>query len=403
MKVLFVHDSYFLNGGNNQYYSEHIDNSLLERYLHLGNHVTFLVRCNEIANFNELAKKFSLIDNTKSSVICVPNFKTVSGYFKHISFVKKQVEKAVLEHDIIIPRVPSALGTLAVNYAKKYKKPFLGEVVGCTWDGYWNYSLKGKIVAPYFFIKQKNTVKKLPYVIYVTGKFLQNRYPTNGKSTNCSNVEILNIDNTILKKRLEKISNRREGDNLIIGTVAAIDVAYKGQKYVLQSMSKSSNKNSIYKVVGTGSPDSLKSIASKLNLLDRFKVIGPVRHDEINAFLDTIDLYIQPSKQEGLPRALIEAMSRGLPSVGSRTGGIPELLKEEFIFDKGNATQLATIIDNYNTDKMMGEAKINFSKSKEYFIGNIYKNRFNFYYQFLSENKLLIPKKLKESMAKLNK
>ncbi len=402
MKVLFVHDSYFLNGGDNKYYSEHIDNSLLERYLHLGTHVTFLVRCSNVANTNELAKKFSLIDNTKSSVICIPNFKTPSGYLKHISTVKKEVEKAVLEHDIIIPRVPSALGTLAVNYAKKHKKPFLGEVVGCTWDGYWNYSLKGKVVAPYFFIKQKKTVKKLPYAIYVTGEFLQNRYPTNGKSTNCSNVEILTIKDAILEKRLEKIRTKKTDDPIVIGTVAAIDVAYKGQKYVLQSMAKSSKKKTIYKVVGTGSPDTLNTVANELKLHDRFKVIGPVKHSEINAFLDTIDLYVQPSKQEGLPRALIEAMSRGLPSVGSRTGGIPELLREEFIFDKGNTSQLATIIDNYDNDKMLKEARVNFTKSKEYFIDNIYRNRFNFYHQFLSDHKLPIPEKLKESMEKLN-
>lgn len=402
MKVLFVHDSYFLNGGDNQYYSEHIDNSLLDRYLHLGTHVTFLVRCNNVANTNELAKKFSLIDTTKSSVICMPNFKTLSGYFKHINTVKKQVEKAVLSHDIIIPRVPSALGTLAVNYAKKHKKPFLGEVVGCTWDGYWNYSLKGKVVAPYFFIKQKATVKKLPYAIYVTGEFLQKRYPTNGKYTNCSNVEILTIDDTILEKRLVKIKAKKDNDPIVIGTVAAIDVAYKGQKYVLQSMAISSKKNTIYKVVGTGSPDNLNAVANELKLQDRFKVIGPVKHSEINAFLDSIDLYIQPSKQEGLPRALIEAMSRGLPSVGSRTGGIPELLREEFIFDKGDFKQLAAIIDTYDNDKMLKEAPINFTKSKEYFIDNIYRNRFNFYHQFLTDHQLPIPEKLKESMAKLN-
>jgi len=402
MKVLFVHDSYFLNGGDNQYYSEHIDNSLLERYLHLGTHVTFLVRCNKVANLDDIAKKFSLIDNSKSSVICVPNFKTLLGYFKHITNVKKQVEKAVKEHDIIIPRVPSALGTLAVNYAKKHKKPFLGEVVGCTWDGYWNYSLKGKVVALYFFIKQKKTVKKLPYAIYVTGEFLQNRYPTNGKSTNCSNVEILTIDDSILEKRLQKIANKKDNDPIVIGTVAAIDVAYKGQKYVLQSMSISNKKNIYYKVVGTGSADSLNAIAKELHLEDKFEVIGPVKHSEINAFLDAIDLYVQPSKQEGLPRALIEAMSRALPSVGSRTGGIPELLREEFIFDKGKASQLVSIIDDYDNDKMLKEAQVNFTKSKEYFIDNIYRNRFKFYYQFLNNHKLPIPEKLKESMTKLN-
>ena len=47
-----------------------------------------------------------------------------------------------------------------------------------------------------------------------------------------------------------------------------------------------------------------------------------------------MDIYIQPSLTEGLPRALIEAMSRGLPCLASRAGGIPELLPEHCTFEE---------------------------------------------------------------------
>ena len=64
------------------------------------------------------------------------------------------------------------------------------EVVGCPWDAYWNYSLKGKIVAPFATYMMKRRVKSAPFVLYVTNKFLQKRYPTKGKKINCSNVEL---------------------------------------------------------------------------------------------------------------------------------------------------------------------------------------------------------------------
>ena len=57
--------------------------------------------------------------------------------------------------------------------------------------------------------------------------------------------------------------------------------------------------------------------------------------------LDTCDIYVQPSLQEGLPRALIEAMSRGCPCIGARTAGIPELLPEECLTPRGSAGAIA--------------------------------------------------------------
>lgn len=57
--------------------------------------------------------------------------------------------------------------------------------------------------------------------------------------------------------------------------------------------------------------------------------------------LDTCDIYVQPSLQEGLPRALIEAMSRGCPCIGARTAGIPELLPEECLTSRGSAGAIA--------------------------------------------------------------
>ena len=49
------------------------------------------------------------------------------------------------------------------------------------------------------------------------------------------------------------------------------------------------------------------------------------------SILTDSDIYIQPSLQEGLPRAVVEAMSTALPCIGFNTGGIPELLEPEYI------------------------------------------------------------------------
>ena len=58
-------------------------------------------------------------------------------------------------------------------------------------------------------------------------------------------------------------------------------------------------------------------------------------------WLDHIDVYLQPSFKEGLPRALVEAMSRGCPAIGSRCAGIPELLPQDCLIEPGEVGALS--------------------------------------------------------------
>jgi glycosyltransferase involved in cell wall biosynthesis len=95
--------------------------------------------------------------------------------------------------------------------------------------------------------------------------------------------------------------------------------------------------------------------------------VGSLPHEQVFDFLKDMDVYIQPSKQEGLPRAVVEAMSLALPALGSSIAGIPELLSDEFMFKKGNINQIADrirfILDK---DVLKKAATDNFNKSKEY-------------------------------------
>ena len=60
--------------------------------------------------------------------------------------------------------------------------------------------------------------------------------------------------------------------------------------------------------------------------------------------MDQVDIYIQPSLTEGLPRGLLEAMSRGCPAIASRVGGIPELLGNSCLHRPGDAEGLARLL-----------------------------------------------------------
>ena len=264
MKLLFAHDHIFYKY-NHQYYSTGgLSKEMLERYTDVFEEVIIISRQKKL---NEYSGKLTLASSERVKFVKVPNFKLITSIHKFFG-AKEIISKEVASCDLLIARLPSSIGSLAVKYALKYNKPYLVEVVACPWDALWNHSLKGKFIAPYKYFKTKKLVKDAKYVVYVTNEFLQKRYPTNGKSVNCSNVALKEFDDNVLINRLNKINNMEDGGKIVIGTTAAVDVRYKGQQYVVKALGELKKKgitNYEYQLVGGGDQTYLKSIAEKYN------------------------------------------------------------------------------------------------------------------------------------------
>ena len=155
--------------------------------------------------------------------------------FSISSFNKTQLKKVINEADIVVIKTPSiTVGKWACEYVKKIGKEYIFEVIACAWDSYLYHDIKGKIMAPYSFWNAKRMIGSAKYVIYVTDKFLQRRYPTKGRSIGCSNVVLGPADETILTDRQEKIKAFNPKGRINIGTAGAVYVKFKGQQYVIR-------------------------------------------------------------------------------------------------------------------------------------------------------------------------
>lgn len=240
--------------------------------------------------------------------------------------------------------------------------------------------------------------------MYVTEFFLQNRYPCNGKIEHASNVCIEKVPESILRERIAKIERYSKGCQLNIATVAAVNVRYKGQEYVIRAIAKLNNElgfNYHYYMVGGGDNSFLKSVVTLCDVDKYVHFMGPLPHDKVTEILDKMDIYIQPSKQEGLPRALIEAMSRGLPSIGTRVAGIPELLNDEFLVKKGSVTEIVHALATQMTpDSMITQSQQNFIKASKYTLDIINARRQHFFDEFIRENFRIIKSNTRESFTK---
>ena len=375
MRALFVHGHKFRRIEGSIYSPGGLPDNVLSRYVDFFGELTVIGRIIE-----------EPVTKSNYSKIVNPKIKIVDN---------KNMSKLIQRADVIIVRLPSINGIKAIRIAKKYKKPYLVEVVGCVFDAYWNYGLKGKLVAIPAYITMKAMVKDAPYAVYVTKSFLQRRYPCRNQQIALSDVSLESPNSNILDARLEKIRKRK--DKLVIGTIGAVDVPYKGQEYVIKGLAKLKKflpYKIEYQLIGGGNIQKLKELAKSLEVESCLVYKGIVPHDDVFKWLDNdVDIYIQPSRVEGLCRALLEAMSRGLPCLASDCGGNPELVTKEFLFSKKNKKEIPQkifdlvikIIDERN---MIEQAERNYRISNEQYKKSLLDDlRSDFYMSFAEDNR----------------
>ncbi len=331
----------------------------------------------------------ALLESDKIEYIFLPKVNSISSLIHK----KKEYEvlyDAVKKADFCIVLISTTAGNEIFKIARKIGKPCLCIQIGSSRDALWNHSLKGKLVMPFYYLNQKKIARQATHTIYVSERFLQEHYPTKGKWIPCSNVELHDVDSDVLRRRIESIRALKSTKELTIVTCGAVDVKYKGHADVIKAMAmlKSKGFNLRYVMVGGGSQDRLKSLVRDYKLEDNVSFAGQMPHDEVFAMLDSADLYIQPSHTEGLPRALVEAMSRACPCLGTNVGGIPELIQDEYIFGKGDVRKIARMIESLTIDNMLKMAETNFTKAQEYQVDILNKRRHDFVKEFLHDFKL---------------
>ncbi len=385
MKVLFVHDHVFVTK-EGKVYANSFSYQVLKRYVDVFSNVTVLARHRELLE-DELID-LPLASGEGISFIFLESIASFSSFFGLRQHHEKKIRKIVKEHDAVIVRLPTELGLMTAKVANRMHKKYLLEVVGCAWDAMWNYGTwQSKVYAPFLYGKMKYVVKKANYVTYVTEQFLQKRYRPSrkAKAIGVSDVQLPEADDKTLLQRINKIETM--GAKRVYGTIGNLQVGYKGIGVAIQTLGEVNHRSNDfeYHILGAGDPSEYRALAEKLGIADKvfFDGVLPVG-EAVFDWLDELDVYLQPSFQEGLPRALVEAMSRGCPSIGSNAGGIPELLDEKMIFRHSNLKQFSNLIHDLKNNKqlMMDEAKYNFNKSREYQKNLLDEKRIAFWTEF---------------------
>ena len=381
MKILFTSEE-IVEICNDSYYSMNLGQHI-EKYSYLGE-VTCVCYCRTVTE-----TKLPKVDKQSAKFIFTVKETSIRAKLSQRQKNQHIIEECVKSADAVIAHVPSTNSEHAIKAAKRYSIPYMTVVVGCVWDSMWNYDWRGKLMALPEFIKERNQVASSDYALYVTEHFLQQRYPCKGHTEHASNVCIPEVSTSVLERRLDRITSQTDNSPINLITVASVSVRYKGQEYVIQALSKlnqGDGRQYHYYLIGGGDQSFLKSVAQKYHVEGYVHFIGALPHDKVTEVLDDMDIYIQPSKQEGLPRALIEAMSRALPAIGTNIAGIPELLDPHYLVNKGSYKDIVkTLSDRFDKTQMIEQAKRNFNKASEYSINIINARRQAFFDAFIND------------------
>jgi glycosyltransferase involved in cell wall biosynthesis len=118
------------------------------------------------------------------------------------------------------------------------------------------------------------------------------------------------------------------GGRFIIGSAGRLEAA-KGYEYLIRSLPGlvRVRPDVLVRIAGQGEfQASLSELARSLGVADRVDFVGFV--DDIRGFMESLDIYVQPSLCEAQGLAILEACAVGNPVVASAVGGIPECVQD---------------------------------------------------------------------------
>lgn len=239
------------------------------------------------------------------------------------------VDKIITEKNINFNLIHSHFtwptGYVGMKLKEKYNVPFI-----VTAHGYDIYHLPFKDED--WTEKIRSVLKSADYIITVS-------------NSNLKFIQKLKVNNHVIvlpngfKSDLFYMQNSRDCRkklNLPVGGKIILSVGnlaeVKGHKYLIEAMQEVAirRKDVLCIIVGMGPlENNLKKQINAANLQNHFLLAGRKSHNEIPLWINACDVFVLPSLNEGNPTVMFECLGCGKPFIGTKVGGIPEIITSD--------------------------------------------------------------------------
>ena len=255
----------------------------------------------------------------------------------------------------------------------------LGGFLPAITSAFWKKTLNFKLVVTFHYSQTESFLKHYPnisrFVLERIDNFIvvsnrQREYITSiiGKQYYDKITVIPNGYNpkkliVIEKKEARKRLNLQLNNKILLNIGLLFEK--KGQRYLINSLKEliCIKKYNDLKCFIIGQGPLLNQLQQQINenkLENHVKLVGFVSLEDLNLYLNSADIFVLPSLNEGNPTVMFEALSLGLPFVGTDVGGIPEIITSDeygLLVKPSNSQQLTEKIitaleRDWNTQKI---------------------------------------------------
>lgn len=340
-----------------------------KRYLTVFDQVRVVARVREVPI---AAPNWTRCDGEGVSFAAIPYYHGPWQYLQRALKVKRAIRNAIGADDAVILRVQGQIASCLRPWLRRADRPYGVEVVGDPYDafapGYVTHPLR-PFLRWWFPRRMREQIAGACAAAYVSEHTLQRRYPPapDAFSTHYSSIVLPDAALASTPRSLQ--IERRTFTLIIVGTM---DNLSKGPDTLIDAVAACVQEGLDLQLVLVGGGryrQRLENQVAALGLNGHVRFLGWLPAGEaVLAQLDQADLFVLPSRQEGVSRATIEAMARALPCIATTVGGTSELLPSEDMVPPGDVPALARSIREVmtNPERMTRMSARNLEKAKEY-------------------------------------
>jgi glycosyltransferase involved in cell wall biosynthesis len=278
----------------------------------------------------------------------VPNYVGPWQYARKRTAVWKAVAAATQLEGAFLLRIPSHIGFLAAHFLRSAGRPFATELLTDPKEffafGVARFGLT-LLFRNYFVQRSRQLCAAAIAANYITGSRTRREFPSHPLAWSASVSDVELPPEAFLPLRPPPLSS---GSPLRIVTAGKLDLFYKGQDLLIRALAACAQQGLSAELTFVGDGNirgQLETLAASLGVAARVHFAGSVAGAaEVRRYFAQADLFSLPSRAEGIPRALLEAMAAGLPAICTGAGAMADLIDQEWIVPQNSASALASRI-----------------------------------------------------------
>lgn len=388
--LLVVLEQHFVRCNDKVYVDVQCSRTFWDRYLSVFGQLIVCARMRDALS-GDSVDSMLLSSRDEVEFVAMPDFVGAAGPIKNYGQIKHALLDSINRADAAIIRVPSPISMVACSILEKSGIPWAAEMMMNPRTAYGKQSMSHPlqpVIQRFITWQTKNACMNADGVSYVTEHVLQNEYPCRAMvdmntdhafTSSYSTINLRDSDYSCIDWGYEspsplvfahtgKMTDDRKGHAIFIETIARLRQQGVDARGIL---------------IGDGPERSrFESLASQLNVGDFCNFVGwKAGFSQVQSELQKAQILLMPTKSEGLPRAVIEAMASGLICLGNNVDGMPELLSEECLARDNTAEEysrmIMDLIDNWEHALALRSSQ--FEKSKDYKAEVLNARRYAFY------------------------